>query len=90
MVKKVYKIEIRGKFQRIRNSSRGSKVKREKEMSKDDEDKLYTESIKKLEKLADTTIDMCMRLAEKEDLEKDWVVDNFKKVFNSRIREWEE
>lgn len=59
-------------------------------MSKDDEDKLYTESIKKLEELADTTIDMCMRLAEKEDLEKDWVVDNFKKVFNSRIREWEE
>ena len=57
---------------------------------KDDEDKLYTESIKKLEELADTTIDMCMRLAEKEDLEKDWVVDNFKKVFNSRIREWEE
>lgn len=59
-------------------------------MSKDDEDKLYTESIKKLEELADTTIDMCIRLAEKEDLEKDWVVDNFKKVFNSRIREWEE
>lgn len=52
-------------------------------MSKDDEDKIYTESIKKLEKLADTTIDMCMRLAEKEDLEKDWAVD-------SRIREWEE
>lgn len=91
MIRKINKIDFRGKIQRIKGILKVEKEERKemKEM-RENEDKLYNKAIYDIKKLSEDVLKQCINLAKVNNYEVDWVIEKFKREFKIKYQELSE